>query len=155
MWNEAEFLKPGLVCFGRNDHPRARALLLCDTSVNTCIVVSANLLPKSISDIPLQEWWVSRTVIHCLVEGFCLINPEILAVTAKQMFYRMKSCTLHRAEFHPSERKAQLCQAGLRPHALTVQTQKLGTASVRVNTLCMWFSQSEFELGKNANLIQL
>lgn len=63
----------------------------------------------------------------------------MLAVTAKQVFYRMKSCSLHQAELlvHPSERKAQLCQAGLRSHALTVQTHKLGTASVRVNTLCM------------------
>lgn len=50
MWNEAEFLKQhGLDWFAWAGMiaPCARALLLCDTSMNTCIVVSANLLPKA------------------------------------------------------------------------------------------------------------
>lgn len=50
MWNEAEFTKRhGLDGFALGElrsrnGPCARALLLCETLVNTCIVTSASLL---------------------------------------------------------------------------------------------------------------
>lgn len=60
----------------------------------------------------------------------------MLVVTARQMFYRMKSCTPGQADLlvHLSESKAKLCQAAMRSHALSVQTHKSGTISVGVQT---------------------
>lgn len=61
----------------------------------------------------------------------------MLVVTARQMFYRMKSCTPPQADLlvHPSENKAKLCQAAMRSHALTVPTHKSGTISVGIQLL--------------------
>lgn len=55
----------------------------------------------------------------------------MLVVTARQMSYRMKSCTPRQADLvHPWESKAELCQAAVRSYALTVQP----TISVGIQT---------------------
>lgn len=59
MWNEAELFKwhgLGLVCMGRNDSPPCQSSAAVRYLGEYLYCCECQFAPKSISDIPLQEW---------------------------------------------------------------------------------------------------
>lgn len=150
MWNEAEFLKQhGLDWF-------ASAGMIIPVP-GLCFCVIPQWIPVLLQ-VPIcsqQHFWHSFAGMVSVQDCNTLTCWRILVNKPRDAGSHSQTDVLQDEILHPSSGwtsgpsfRKKSTTVPSRIEAMTVQTHKSGTASVRVNTLCMWFSLSEFELGK-------